>query len=118
MQSSGTKLDDQQLHDHTYGITSDPLTQFGCIFSALIHDVEHDGVSNAQLVKEGSPLASQFNGRSVAEQNSVTVGWNLLMESRFKELRHAIYNNDDEMAHFRQVRPMYMHDAHAVQTTI
>ena len=26
------------MHDHTYGITSDPLTQFACIFSALIHD--------------------------------------------------------------------------------
>ena len=26
------------LHDHTYGITSDPLTQFACAFSALIHD--------------------------------------------------------------------------------
>jgi hypothetical protein len=24
------------LHDHTYGITSDPLTQFACLFSALI----------------------------------------------------------------------------------
>jgi Adenylate and Guanylate cyclase catalytic domain len=26
------------LRDHTYGITSDPLTQFACVFSALIHD--------------------------------------------------------------------------------
>jgi Adenylate and Guanylate cyclase catalytic domain len=29
------------LHDHTYGITSDPLTQFACVFSALIHDGTH-----------------------------------------------------------------------------
>lgn len=28
----------KSLHDHTYGITSDPLTQFSCVFSALIHD--------------------------------------------------------------------------------
>ena len=27
------------LHDHTYGITSDPLTQFACVWAALIHDV-------------------------------------------------------------------------------
>lgn len=27
------------LHDHTYGITSDPLTQFACVFSALIQYV-------------------------------------------------------------------------------
>ena len=54
------------LHDHTYGITSDPLTRFACAFSALIHDVDHVGVSNAQLVKEESPLAAQYNDRSVA----------------------------------------------------
>jgi hypothetical protein len=28
-----------ELHDHTYGITSDPLTQFAVVLSALIHDV-------------------------------------------------------------------------------
>ena len=27
------------LHDNTYGINSDPLTQFACVFAALIHDV-------------------------------------------------------------------------------
>lgn len=70
------------LHDHTYGITSDPLTQvreteasmsslfllfqrfstlflsvqyfrskFACVFAALIHDVDHPGVPNPQLIK-------------------------------------------------------------------
>ena len=29
---------DAILHDSTFGITSDPLVQFACIFSALIHD--------------------------------------------------------------------------------
>lgn len=28
------------LHDHTYGITSDPLTQLSLVFSAMIHDVD------------------------------------------------------------------------------
>jgi hypothetical protein len=31
------------LHDHTFGITSDPLTQFACAFGALLHDVDHVG---------------------------------------------------------------------------
>mgnify|MGYP005847171579 CR=1 FL=1 len=26
----------KQLHDHTYGITSDPLTQFAAVLSGLI----------------------------------------------------------------------------------
>ena len=29
---------DLDLHDYTFGITSDPLTHFSVIFSALIHD--------------------------------------------------------------------------------
>jgi hypothetical protein len=30
------------LHDYTYGITSDPITQFTLVFCALvIHDVDH-----------------------------------------------------------------------------
>ena len=52
------------LHDHTYGITSDPLTQFACVFSALIHDINHSGVPNAQLVKEGTELAHLYKNRS------------------------------------------------------
>lgn len=63
------------LHDHTYGITSDPLTQFACIFSALIHDVDHKGVPNTQLVKEDTVEAREYKGRSVAEQNSVDIAW-------------------------------------------
>jgi hypothetical protein len=58
------------LHDHTYGITSDPLTQFACVFSALIHDVDHLGIPNAQIVKEKLPLANHYKNQSVAEQNS------------------------------------------------
>ena len=29
---------DVDLHDYTHGITSDPLTHFAVVFSALIHD--------------------------------------------------------------------------------
>jgi hypothetical protein len=53
----------QQLHDHTYGITSDPLTQFACVFSALIHDVDHSGVPNSQLVKENTHTSKVYRGK-------------------------------------------------------
>lgn len=36
--SHHTAKDKSSLHDHTYGITSDPLTQFACVLAALIHD--------------------------------------------------------------------------------
>ena len=61
-------LDD---HNYTYGITSDPLTQFTVVFCALIHDVDHTGVSNGQLIKEQAHIAGLYKNKSVAEQNSI-----------------------------------------------
>jgi hypothetical protein len=67
--------------DLVEAITSDPLTQFAVISSALIYDVEHPGVPNAQLVKETSNLACKYNNnKSVAEPNSVDTACNLLMK--------------------------------------
>jgi class 3 adenylate cyclase len=91
------------LHDHTYGITSDPLTQFACVFSALIHDADHTGVPNSQLSKEDSTLSKLYKDKSVAEQNSVDLCWDLLMDSNFDELRAAIYSTVDEKLRFRQL---------------
>jgi len=51
------------LHDHTYGITSDPLTQFACVFAALIHDVDHQGIPNDQLIKENFKIAAVYENR-------------------------------------------------------
>jgi hypothetical protein len=93
----------QQLHDHTYGITSDPLTQFACVFSALIHDVDHSGVPNSQLVKEDTEESKVYNGRSVAEQNSINISWNILMEPQYEELRKTICESRQEEIRFRQL---------------
>mmetsp|Transcript_14277 Transcript_14277/g.31177 ORF Transcript_14277/g.31177 Transcript_14277/m.31177 type:complete len:1108 (+) Transcript_14277:70-3393(+) len=91
------------LHDHTYGITSDPLTQFSVILSALIHDADHAGIPNTQLIKEDSPLAKVYENKSIAEQNSVDLAWQLLMDNRYKDLRQAIYATESELLRFRQL---------------
>eukprot|EP00980_Cylindrotheca_fusiformis_P006369 scaffold1356_cov123-Cylindrotheca_fusiformis.AAC.50 len=91
----------KQLHDHTYGITSDPLTHFAVIFSSLIHDVDHRGVPNFLLVKEEPGLGALYRKQAVAEQNSVDVAWNLLMDPSFTALRRTIYSNESEMRRFR-----------------
>jgi hypothetical protein len=93
----------KSLHDHTYGITSDPLTRFAVVFSALIHDVDHTGVPNTQLVKEKAPVAKMYKGKSVAEQNSFDVAWDLLMEPTYENLRRQIYTTDAEFNRFRQL---------------
>lgn len=48
---------------YAYGITSDPLTSFAVVFCALIHDVDHTGVSNVQLIKENTPVAAFYKGK-------------------------------------------------------
>jgi hypothetical protein len=48
LQMDGNSLKKQiasDLHNYTYGITSDPLTQFAVVFAALIHDCDHWGES-------------------------------------------------------------------------
>jgi hypothetical protein len=89
--------------DHTYDICSDPLTSFAIVFSALIHDVDHTGAPNVQLVKEHSPVASMYKNKSVAEQNSIDVGWGLLMEPSYAKLRRHIYTTVAEYRCFRQL---------------
>ena len=70
---------------------------------ALIHDVDHTGVPNAQLIKEQSPVAEFYKGKSVAEQNSVDIAWHLLMDNSYKELRCAIYTTTEELRRFREL---------------
>jgi hypothetical protein len=95
--------DMQNLHDHTYGITSDPLTQFAVVLSALIHDVDHSGVPNTQLFAEQTQSAKMYGGKSIAEQHSFDVAWSLLMEDRFECLRRTIYTTTEELQRFRQM---------------
>ena len=91
------------LHDYTYGITSDPLTQFACVFSALIHDVDHTGVPNTQLIQENPTLAKYYKNKSVAEQHSVDLAWELLEDEAYTQLRGMIYQTECEKRRFRQL---------------
>lgn len=97
------KKEDAVLHFYTYGITSDPLTQFAAAFSALIHDLDHKGVPNATLVKEQTDEAIRYKNKSVAEQNSVDLAWELLMKPEYVDLRACIYNSRKEFQRFRQL---------------
>ena len=100
---SERRLNASKLYDHTFGLTSDPLTLFACAFSALIQSVDHPGVSNIVLVNETGELAKKYNNRSIAQQNSIDVAWNLLMADKYSELRAAIFSSSSEQDHFRQI---------------
>ena len=63
--------------------------------------MDHSGVPNAQLIKEGAVVADAYRNRSVAEQNSIELAWNLLLEPSYKELRDSIFLSRAEMTNFK-----------------
>lgn len=92
---------DKQSHKRTCGISFDPLSQLAIVFAALAHDVDHPGVSNTQLAKEGTTAGG--SACSVAEQNSASITWKLFLQSSFKDLRRSIYTSVEELERFRHV---------------
>jgi hypothetical protein len=77
------------LHDHTYGIVR-PLDAVRLCFLGT-HPTPTTLVCPTQLNLENSTLAKVYKNKSVAEQNSVDLCWDLLMDNNFDELRAAIY---------------------------
>ena len=96
-------VSDEGQHTYSLGLSSDPLAQFAVVFAALIHDCDHSGVPNATLVDEQADVAIKYANRSPAEQNSVELAWELLMESQYNELRKCIFPDVSEMHRFRQL---------------
>ena len=102
--TTGDRVEElRQIHDSTYGISSDPLMQFAIVFAALIHDVDHTGLPNATLVKMKTSTAIAYQNKSIAEQNSVDVAWSLLMRPDFENLRACIFSTRSELQRFRQI---------------
>jgi hypothetical protein len=93
----------EQTNDYTSIIASDPVTQFAIVFCALIHDVDHTGVPNSQLVKEKAHIAVEYKNKSVAEQNSLDLAWDLLMSKEYRDLQRAIFADQAELERFRQL---------------
>lgn len=93
----------RELYNHTYGIGTDPLTQFAVVFSALVHDVGHEGVPNGVLGKMHPLLAEKYSGKAIAEQRSVDIAWDLLALPQFSHLRSSIYQSKTEYKRFRSL---------------
>jgi hypothetical protein len=98
-----TKSEQELVHFYTHGICSDPMAVFAIVFSALIHDVDHQGISNVQLMKEEPTMGELYRGKSIAEQNSIDVAFDELMADQFINLRKFIFGNQKELMRFRQL---------------
>ena len=98
-----SKIKPSDLHEMTYGISSDPLTRFTMLLASLIHDVGHTGLPNAVLVKEEARIALLYDNESVAEQHSLALAWKTLMKPRYEKLRSCIYEDNVERKRFRSI---------------
>ena len=80
------------------GMVPTSLERIAFVFTALIHDVSHVGVSNAQLEMENHPVhltyADPIHMQSYAECHSVEIGLDLLRnEDRYCSLRSALFGS-------------------------
>lgn len=93
----------KDLHEHTLGISSDPVAQFAVVFAALIHDVDHPGVPNGRLAVEEPEVAEKYRNQSIAEQRSIDIAWDILLEPQYENLRRCMFPTSQELRHFRQL---------------
>jgi hypothetical protein len=56
-----------------------------------------------QLMAEDPELATKFDKKSVAEQNSLDLAWGHLMSPTFAMLRGCLFDSQSEMMRFRQL---------------
>jgi hypothetical protein len=106
---SANKLLDLMLHDdetsrhhQTFGLKSDPLSHLALLFSALVHDVEHQGVPNRQLVLESDNLALLYNDQSVAEQRSLAIAFAELRKECYHNLCNVLFDDVEDYRRFRK----------------
>eukprot|EP00980_Cylindrotheca_fusiformis_P016138 scaffold4796_cov106-Cylindrotheca_fusiformis.AAC.1 len=93
------------------GIVNDPFVRFAIVLSAIVHDVGHTGVPNSRLAKEDPNLADKYNNKSLAEQNSVDVAWEILMSKNFTNLQKSIFGNS--MAKRQRLRQLLVNSVMA-----
>ena len=96
-------LSQQEVYIHSFGVAMDPLAQLAVVIAALIHDVDHRGVPNPVLAKEEPSMAQRYEGKSVAEQNSVDIAWEMFMSPFFSDFRACLFPTAAEIARFRQL---------------
>ena len=54
---------DQDVLEYTSRIKYDPLVHFAVVLSAAIHDVDHMGISNMDLIKDKAEIAELYGNR-------------------------------------------------------
>ena len=76
-------------HPGTWSMSS--AHAFCLLFCALIHDIDHHGLTNTQMIKENvNGLSTKYSDGSLAEHNSIDLALTILQEPQFNDLHEAI----------------------------
>lgn len=74
-----------------FGLRKDPIAQIALLFSGLIHDVQHHGVTNRQLCIEEHELSLLYNDQSVQEKNSLKIAFYEFIKPNYNALRTVLF---------------------------
>ena len=85
----------------TFGLRCDPIALLAIIFSALIRDIGHHGVTNRQLIKEGSKRALLYNDQSVHEHRALHMAFRELVKDQYSALRKIMFPQETDYRYFR-----------------
>jgi len=102
-QCADTSSGEFSMNRYTSDLTNDPLAQFAVVYSALIHDVDHTGASNNQLVKEKDLVAIEYNGKSPAENHSINLAWTNLIQPQYKDLVECLCPTISSLERLKQL---------------
>lgn len=94
--------DDDEDRAFVKAISSNANIQLAVILSALIHDVDHLGVPNSQLATERPDFVTMYNNKSLAENNSIRVAWELFMKPEYDDFRACIAPTAHDLESFRE----------------
>lgn len=101
LENQSTKTGGAEIDRWT--LQKDPLAEFALIFAALIHGIDHPGVSNTKLGERNSQLVKKYGRKSCSELNSLDLGWKILMRPAYEQLRWVIYSTVDDLKRFRKL---------------
>jgi Adenylate and Guanylate cyclase catalytic domain/3'5'-cyclic nucleotide phosphodiesterase len=84
-------------------IGSGPNVKLAAVFAAVIHHVDHMGLTDEELVLEKEAAAAVYGEKHVAEQNALDIAWKSLVDGPYNDLRACLYSTNEEMEQFYQL---------------
>lgn len=84
-------LDMIVLHSHDGSIQIKSDSTFIFLFSSLIHDVGHTGLTNAQISIEKHPYNDLYDSHNQLERHSLDLAFNVLERAEFKPVRQHLF---------------------------